>query len=176
MQNIILQLHESLPPVEQWIDRYLKAHRERMTPVGESGFTRLPGYFSRERLDGSKVVKTDQIDMPPLSRFGLSQFRDLESIHPTGITYKDVFFLAPQAHSCESTHFHEMVHIIQWDALNPADFLVTYAIGILIYGYEDSPLERMAYELQDAFDRGETITDLESQIISETRSIANKTI
>ena len=53
----------------------------------------------------------------------------------------------------ESLHFHELVHVIQWRLLGPEKFLAFYADGLERFGYRNSPLEVMAYNLQDRFDR-----------------------
>lgn len=59
---------------------------------------------------------------------------------------------ADHAH-VESLHFHELVHVIQWRLLGPEGFLALYADGLERFGYRNSPLEVMAYELQDKFER-----------------------
>jgi hypothetical protein len=103
---------------------------------------------------------------------GLPYFTDFEEASFTGITYMDTFFLAPSAHNCESTHFHELIHVIQWGVLGPNSFLVVYAASLLAHGYDDSPLERMAYELQRAFETGRSIPQLELQVREKTRLVA----
>jgi hypothetical protein len=50
------------------------------------------------------------------------------------------------------THFHELIHILQWRILGPERFLWLYADGLERFGYRNSPLEIMAYELQERFD------------------------
>ena len=46
----------------------------------------------------------------------------------------------------EAIHFHELIHVIQWRLLGPEDFLKSYANGLDEFGYENSPLEKMAYD------------------------------
>ena len=53
----------------------------------------------------------------------------------------------------ESLHFHELVHVVQWQHLGPERFIMAYALGHLISGgYRTNPLEAMAYGLQARFD------------------------
>lgn len=171
-REIIAELQPALPLVEDWIDKYLKAHAAQAIPVNELGFSRIPYYFSRERIETSKAVNVDRVQVPPLSKMGIPHFIDFEEAQFRGITYKDTFFVGREAHDCEATHFHEVVHIIQWDELKPAIFLMVYALGLLTQGYQDSPLERMAYQFQSTFESGIAIHDLERKIRSNTRLVA----
>lgn len=53
----------------------------------------------------------------------------------------------------ESLHFHELVHVVQWQHLGPERFIMAYALGHLLSGgYRTNPLEEMAYGLQARFD------------------------
>jgi hypothetical protein len=135
-------------------------------------FERLADYFSKELLADSKVVFVDKVVLPPLSQMGLSFFAPFEQTPYSGITYKNTFFLAPDARARESVWFHELVHVVQWDQLKPELFLITYAIGLLTKGYRDSPLEAMAFNFQSMFDENRTIPDLEQAIRNNTRIIA----
>jgi hypothetical protein len=58
----------------------------------------------------------------------------------------------------ESVYFHELVHAVQWHTLG-ADFLLVYGAGLMTYGYANSPLEVMAFDLQCEFDRGAPMHD-----------------
>jgi hypothetical protein len=166
--KILSLLRRTLPGVWEWIDHYVEAHAHSAVPVAELGFSRLSQYFDQNRLSNSKAVKVDRVQVPPLSKMGMPYFADFEETPFTGITYMDTFFLAPPAHDSESTHFHELIHVVQWDVLGPDSFLMVYAIGLLAHGYKNSPLERMAYELQRAFEDGRPIPQLELQVREKT--------
>jgi hypothetical protein len=167
-REIIAELQRALPSVEDWIDKYLEAHAPQAIPVSELGFSRIRHYFSRERLE--------RVQVPPLSKMGIPHFIDFEEAQFRGITYKDTFFVGREAHDCEATHFHEIVHIIQWDELKPMVFLMVYAVGLLAQGYQDCPLEKMAYQFQSEFESGIAIHDLEQKIRSGTRLVAKSFI
>jgi len=171
-KEIFDQLQQALPGVRKWIDGYVEAHAHLAVPVAEIGFGRLSQYFYQNRLSTSKVVKVDRVQVPPLTKMGLPYFADFEETPFMGITYMDTFFLAPPAHDCQSTHFHELIHVIQWGVLGPDSFLMVYAVGLLAHGYENSPLERMAYELQRVFEAGRSIPQLELQVREETMLVA----
>jgi hypothetical protein len=173
-KEVIDKLQILLPEVLAWIDGYIEANAHRAVPVADLHFPRLVKYFSPERLANSKVVHADHIQMPPLTQMRFPYFSDFENMKFIGITYKDTFFLAPGAYESESTHFHELVHIIQWDILGPEKFLAVYAIYLLAFNYDDSPLERMAYELQAMFDQGRSIPELENRIREKTLSMVEE--
>jgi len=69
-----------------------------------------------------------------------------------GITFGDMYFVHP-THSSEGIHFHELVHVVQWSTLGVNEFLLTYALGIAQHGYEQSPLEAIAFDLQGRFEQ-----------------------
>ena len=170
--KILGLLQHKLPRVREWIDHYVEGHAHLALPVIQLGFSRLSQYFDQNRLSNSKAVKVDRVQVPPLSKMGMPLFADFEETPFNGITYMDTFFLAPPAHDSESTHFHELIHVVQWEVLGPDSFLLVYAIGLLQHGYENSPLERMAYELQRAFEDGRPISQLELQVREKTILVA----
>jgi len=85
----------------------------------------------------------------------------------SGITFRDTFFLQ-QGETSESLHFHELVHIVQWERLGVDNFLLAYGLGLLSFGYERSPLEQIAYVLQGSFDHGAVPPSLVAVIEQQT--------
>jgi hypothetical protein len=75
----------------------------------------------------------------------------MEMMSLAGVTYKDTFFVC-NGQQRDSLYFHELVHVVQWDRLGVDNFLLAYAVGLLQHGYEQSPLEQMAFELQARFE------------------------
>lgn len=88
-----------------------------------------------------------------------------------GITYGDLIFVH-QSFPTERTHFHELVHFLQWRALGVDRFLLTYGAGVIERGYAHSPLEAIAYDLQSQFDRGVALPDLESLVVGHAQNTA----
>jgi hypothetical protein len=72
-------------------------------------------------------------------------------MHFDGITFDNTYFLR-RGLERESLHFHELVHVIQWQHLGIDRFLLAYGIGLAQFGYQSSPLEKMAYDLQLEFE------------------------
>jgi hypothetical protein len=67
----------------------------------------------------------------------------------------------------EAIHFHELIHVIQWRLLGPEDFLAAYANGLDEFGYDNSPLEKMAYDAEALFRRSSPIFDAEKFVAEQ---------
>jgi hypothetical protein len=139
------------PLLSEWLRTTLAVHAGAARTVASRAFPRLPLYFTADTLASAKVVLVDRLPFPPLSSWGLTRFADFERGNFEGITYLDTFFLR-RAHSRnEAMHFHELIHVIQWQILGPERFVHSYADGLEHFGYRQSPLELMAYDAEAAF-------------------------
>jgi hypothetical protein len=145
----------AFPKVMGWIERTLSTHRAIAQPVVSKSFKRLPQYFTQAQLEAAKFAIVDRIPLPPLSFIGLSRFKEFERGDYDGITYLDTYFLKRIKAGDESLHFHEMIHVVQWRSLGAEFFTALYASGLEKFGYHESPLEKMAYQAQEKFTRGE---------------------
>ncbi|HOC01659.1 MAG TPA: hypothetical protein PKM43_23300, partial [Verrucomicrobiota bacterium] len=126
----LAEFQRVLPLVKVWIRETLTATAPNARPVASYGFARLPAYYTPALLSQSKVIEVDRVPVPPLSTFGLSQFRDFEEMDADGITYLDTYFVRHEAARQESLHFHELVHAAQWRILGLERFLALYAEGL----------------------------------------------
>ncbi|HWY29364.1 MAG TPA: hypothetical protein VNX46_01335 [Candidatus Acidoferrum sp.] len=149
----IQKLLSKLPEITGWIDTTLATHADQSRPVISFGFKRLPQYYSPQFLALAKVVVVESVPVPPLAALGLPELAAFEQGDYAGITFKDTYFVKAAESSRESLHFHELVHVVQWAHLGVEKFLTAYAAGLAMQGYRNSPLEVMAYDLQDHFDR-----------------------
>jgi hypothetical protein len=152
------------PAVIGWIRQTLLSHESSAQTVAWMGFTRLPLYFGRQLLKTTKVVAVDQVPLPPLSLMGLRRFKEFERGDYDGITYLNTFFVKHTHARDEELYFHELIHVIQWRLLGPERFLALYAEGLESFGYHDSPLEKMAYNAQNAFSRSTQTFDAEKLV------------
>ncbi len=168
--DIIHRFHAALPGIRQWIDEFLNDHAERARAVSTLGFTRLSTCFPQELLERAKVVTVPRVPFPPVDRFGLPELGAVQQMSFSGITFKDTFFLQ-QGQASESLHFHELLHVVQWERLGVDNFLLAYGVGLVQFGYQKSPLEQLAYSLQRSFDNGMPPQDLVSVIETRTDAI-----
>lgn len=169
--HLLHRLNLSLPTVVEWIEKTLEENRDRAIPVTDFGFPCLAKVFPHDLLARAKaVVVTGKVRFPPLSLMGLPELGQMESMSVAGITYKDTFFVN-HLYQSESLHFHELVHVVQWEWLGVNQFLLAYGTGLIQSGYRDSPLEQMAYALEARFKAGSLPKDLIDLIQRETDAI-----
>lgn len=144
------------PFVHGWIQRTLKFSAPDAIAVASLNLPRLPHFFSRALLERTRVVTVDAVPKPPLTAVGLDQFAEFEKMEAGAITYLNTYFIEKSVVQMESIHFHEIIHVIQWEALGAERFLALYAEGLEKHGYRNSPLEAMAYEHEERFKSSET--------------------
>jgi hypothetical protein len=145
---------------------YIQANAGHARTVTSLSIPGLAQCYSEELLETTRVVITDSICYPPLDQFGLGEFKTLSEIPWSGITFNDIYFLRRDV-EYPALHFHELVHVVQYRRLGIERFLWAYSVGIALHGYEDSPLEKMAYDLQLEFEHGiyrrTLVTDIEGR-------------
>lgn len=159
-----------LPSILAWIQHTLAAHADRARAVSSLGVSVLPHYFDPRTLERAQVVVVDRLPVPPLTRMGLAQFAEMERFTHGGITFLDTYFVTPDEQLNESLHFHELIHVIQWQLLGPDRFLLHYAEGLQAHGYRNSPLEVMAYDAEDRFKQA-IIFDAEKHVAERLRAL-----
>lgn len=147
------QLQKKLPVVQAWIADTLARHAADAQPVSALGFPRLGSYYPRALLDEVRAIFVPLIPVPPLAQLGLAGFEDFERLEVAGITYRNSYFVRDDHAELESLHFHELVHVVQWQHLGAERFVLAYAVGHLLGRYEKNPLETMAYSLQARFEQ-----------------------
>lgn len=159
-----------LPQVRGWIEKKLDDHKAQARPVASYEFSRLSHFYSAETLSSTFVIEVPEVPVPPLADLGLPGFAEFQNGKYDGITFLDSYFVRTNERSRESLHFHELVHVIQWQHLGPDRFLAAYAAGYMLAKsqqkdpYRDNPLEVMAYDLQAEFDSGGLVGNVEPWI------------
>ncbi len=123
------------------------------------GLERLERCFGTGLLERVRVVTVPKVPYPPVERLGLPELAPVGRIEFAGITFQETIFVR-RGQLSESLLFHELVHVLQWDRLGMDGFLLAYGMGLAVYGYEDSPLEQMAYSLQRRFEQDRLPPDL----------------
>lgn len=131
----------------EWIQDVNSSHREvrRSCSVFAENFN---GFYSPDFLKTAFFVVTDEIpkpDFPILREAGLGDFIDMDV---GGITYNDTYYVKKEAVNDLPLHFHELVHVLQWRELAPQGFIERYVQELQDFGYDNAPLEKMAYALE----------------------------
>lgn len=154
-----------LPQLRGWIDATVSQHKAQARPVASYSFPRLQQFYSPATLSSAFVVEVPQVPMPPLADFGLSGFEEFQNGDYAGITFMNTYFVQEGRKRDESLHFHELVHVIQWQHLGPSAFIAAYVAGYMAAGsYRANPLEVIAYALQEYFDNNRPPGNVESLI------------
>ena len=160
------------------VAEYIRAQRERYygraVPLTFSELWRR--FFSASDLERIRAVQAagssptaksaavDRVSNPPfyaeLENLGFTGLPDFSTM--PAITFDDVVVfhepLTPQL------IFHELVHVVQYRLLGVDEFARLYVRGYLHGGYEGTPLEICAYELDGRFIMGSVGFDVEGEV------------
>lgn len=138
--------------IEQWIHQVNSSHKKvRQSCSFFDGY--FKGFYSPGFLETAFFVVTNEIpklDFPELREAGLGGFIDMDV---SGITYNDTYYVKQGAANVLRLHFHELVHVIQWRELTPQGFIERYMREIQDFGYDEAPLEKMAYALDGHYQK-----------------------
>ena len=153
------EFHAAYPKLQAWIQKTLATYEIDAQPIASMRFARLPLYFDHTSLEAARFIPIDRVPTPPLAAMGLHRFAAFEQGDFNGVTYLDRYFIKRPVVTEEALHFHELIHVAQWRLLGPESFLTAYANGLDEFGYENSPLEKMAYDAEASFRRSSVIFD-----------------
>ena len=114
-----------LTAIEQWIDEV--NHKYKYKRVCCTQFaSQFAGFYPTEFLENAFYVVIDEIPKPDfaaLRAMGLGDFIDMKV---SGITYKNTYYLLPTSVDNLRVHFHELVHVLQWQNLGALAFIERY--------------------------------------------------
>jgi hypothetical protein len=151
----LADLRPFVPKLREWVGQTVTAHASVARCPSSVGFERLPLFFpgpaGQRLLNEARFVEVEKLPLPPLAAWGLQEFAWYEQMGGTGITFESTYFLTPDSVTNESIHLHELVHVVQWNALGFERFILAYAGGLRACGYRDNFLEVMAFDHQARF-------------------------
>ena len=136
--------------IMDWITNTNLAHQEQRHSCHQLS-THFDGFFNNDLLSATGFVLVPELPSPPAAvviQLGLSQ---LLSPSAGGITLFDTYYLKPKVAGQLRVHFHELIHVLQWQALGPTPFIKRYMNEVITYGYRQAPLEETAYGFGDRF-------------------------
>ncbi|MFN8546581.1 MAG: hypothetical protein U0527_01060 [Candidatus Eisenbacteria bacterium] len=174
MRDLVARLKQALPAAVDWVAQLEVIYRPQSFTPADAGPARLAEYYPAALLERARFVLLDTLPFPPVSELGLPEFEAMAAMPKAGIAFGSTYFLA-RAHASEGTHFHELVHVVQWAELGLAGFLEAYAISIVQHGYDGSAFEMMASRLQARYERGEPIPDAVDIIRAHALETASRT-
>jgi len=142
------------PAYQEWMDGLLAKYESSARQVSAYGFRRLSQFFNAETFEAARCVEVDSVPKIPWQEFGLTVPQGME-IDFEGITFRNTYFLTRKEANDESLHFHEMVHVVQWQLLGNDLFPLIYALEALKGSYQTNILEVIAREVTDFFTKAE---------------------
>ncbi|MGA2332481.1 MAG: hypothetical protein ABSG75_12035 [Syntrophales bacterium] len=142
------------PAYQHWVDGLLAKHESSSRPVSICGFQQLPQFFSPETFAAARYVEVDNLPNVPWHEFGL-QVPEGMDIDFDGVTFRNTYFILHRAAGQESLHFHEMVHVVQWQILGNDLFPLIYALEAFGGSYSTNFLEYMACNVTTLFEEAD---------------------
>jgi hypothetical protein len=156
-----------LSDIQKWIGHTLAAHKAQMYPVAAAQLERLNQYYPKNVLQRVQRVLVDRCPIPPLAVTGIPQLAEIEGWDIKGIPWVNTIFIRRDLADWDAVHFHELLHIIQWESLGTERYLTAWAIGTVTRGYRDNPLEEMAFRHQLRFETDKTPYNVISEVTAE---------
>ena len=156
-----------LSDIQKWIEHTLVEHEAQMQPVAAAQFERLNQYYPESVLQRVQRVIVDRCPIPPLTITGIPQLAEIENWDIKGIPWVNTIFIRRDLAGWDAVHFHELLHVIQWENLGTERYLTAWAIGTVNRGYRDNPLEEMAFRHQLRFETDKTPYDVISEVTDE---------
>ena len=161
------QFENHLFSIKRWMAQMLAAYTDQMQSVAAAGFDILKQYFPEDLLERFQRVVVDRCPVPPLAALGIPQLAEIENWDLKGIPWENTIFIRRDLSQWDAVHFHEILHLIQWQSLGVDRYLTAWAIGTIIHGYRANPLEEMAFRLQTRFEFEEIPFDVVSEVTRE---------
>ncbi|MBW1837945.1 MAG: hypothetical protein JRF71_15790 [Deltaproteobacteria bacterium] len=156
-----------LSDVKKWIVQTLAEHDAQKQPVAAANFAKLERFYPAGLLQRVQRVIVDRCPVPPLANTGTPQLSDIENWDLKGIPWENTIFIRRDLAGWDAVHFHELLHIVQWEYLGTDDYLTAWAIGTITRGYRDNPLEEMAFRHQSRFETTDTPYDVIREVTAE---------
>ena len=150
-----------LDKIEKWIDQTNSYHKGQRISCGRF-VEDFKGYYSESFLKQTYFVVLDdipKIDLPELRVLGFGDFIDMPA---NGITYKNTYYITPSGINNLRLHFH----VVQWQILGAENFITRYMTEIKEFGYNEAPLEIVAYGLDEEYANKERIINV-SNFVTE---------
>ena len=164
-------MKEKVPLFNGWIDQVKLTWREHDQCTDLYQLHDLTQCFPKTLLDTTRAIPVDCCPDVPYEDFGLGGVRMLRGSEFGGLACGDFYFIKASRAAWQPTHFHELIHIIQWKILGPEAFLGFTLLGLSSRGYLASPLEKMAYSLQDRFGAGRGAFDAVAEVYGALRKV-----
>ncbi|RJF35772.1 hypothetical protein [Pseudoalteromonas gelatinilytica] len=148
--------------IANWVDKLVSDYLPQARCCSEL-HPSIKQYFPRDFLENSYFIITN--DIPKLDiQFESSNVESFINMDGDGITYKNLYFIKEHRAFDPTIHVHELVHVAQWKLLGVTGFIEKYINELENCGYNDAPLEKMAYAIEDRFALRNELFDITSVV------------
>lgn len=145
-----------------WIRAERARYRPLATPLSEADRRRFSGYFPQELLAATWLVEVSGFENPEFFSIfeDAGEARPLDLRQASALALVDTIVITEEASASSSRDrvlFHELVHLVQYDAMGLAEYMRTYAESWAGNGrsYRAIRHEAQAFELATRFTAGE---------------------
>ena len=150
--------------IEQWVDETLLTFSIESESC-ERLLTHFNGFYPAGFLTTCRFVVVDEIPKPDFPEVReIKGYREFIDMDASAITYKNTYFIKEQNIGNLATHFHELVHVLQWLYLGGPGFISRYITELQTYGYDQAPLELMAYALDNHYSNNQAVFDVPNYV------------
>ena len=153
--------------LKDWVGEIHRAAHDSSHSVCPAIYTDLREYFSHKFLESTVCHTVIQCPEIPYRALGLNGdlFPHNELLH--GFATGAVYFLREELKDWMPIHFHELIHVVQARLVGLDNFLGLLFLDYSRGSYRSSPLEKMAYSLQDRYTYGRRPFDAVSAVREE---------
>jgi hypothetical protein len=151
--SVVAQL---VAAVENFIAGSRKKYLLNAVPLEPKWLAPLEAYFPAVILRSTRFLVLDgsRIEDPPF--YAMAKMMGIRNLprfsNVAAVTFIDV--VVSHEKFTETLLFHELVHVVQYAELGNREFASRYVQGFIKGGsYEEIPLEKNAYELEQKFSR-----------------------
>lgn len=145
-----------------WVEAQRDLHRATAQPLSDEQQRHLAPFFPPDLLARTRIKQVAMVDNPSFftryTRWKLPLPMDFREA--AGLALVDTILVTTPLYDGLTTAdlsllFHELVHLVQYDAFGTSGFLERYVRGWISKGfrYRAIPLEAQAYQLQAHFER-----------------------
>lgn len=149
---------KKIPLIQEWIETKVAQNEATANSLEELPFvSNLRNYFSQHTVSKAKYVLVSSIPKLPLTKLGLQGLEGINQYENgiyDAITYKNIYFILAGKENNPALHFHELIHVVQWEQLGVETFIRGYGLELIKHGYRTNRLEEMAYRHQALFQKG----------------------
>lgn len=145
--------------VEEYISSSRKKYAPQAAPLTDAQRSAMQPFFSAPVLDSARlcVLRGTRVQNPSMyamaKMMGIRNLPDFAAM--TAITFVDI--IVSHQEFTDAPLFHELVHVTQFAQMDLKNFAGRFVNGFIQgASYEEVPLEKMAYELENRFSQNPT--------------------